>query len=150
MAYALLCNAFVNVGLYQAAAALDANSRWQEMLADNLASSSLPGFKRRELSLAAVQAGLLPTSSQNSAPQSFVIPKASTAINFQQGELKSTGVLTDLAVDGRGFGPPMSHPRTAAKRASSSGDCLSCQWTSSSATAERSSEREHNCGLRSP
>ena len=33
----------MNVSLYQAAAALNANSRWQEMISENLASSSVPG-----------------------------------------------------------------------------------------------------------
>jgi flagellar basal-body rod protein FlgG len=95
----------VNVSLYQAAAALDANASWQEMVADNLASSSLPGYKRKELSLAAIQAGLLPGSSPNdsSAAQSFVIPKATTVTNFETGAMKSTGVSTDVAIDGKGF-----------------------------------------------
>jgi len=47
----------VNVSLFQAAAALDANSRWQEIIADNLASSSVPGYKQQQLSQAAMQAG---------------------------------------------------------------------------------------------
>ena len=46
----------MNVSLFQAAAAMNANSRWQEVIAENLASSSVPGFKKQELSLAAVQA----------------------------------------------------------------------------------------------
>jgi len=95
----------MNVGLYQAAAALDVNSRWQEMVAENLASSSLPGYKRQELTQAAVQAGLMPAGSQSKrgAPQAFVIPQANTAINFQPGQMKATGGATDVAIDGKGF-----------------------------------------------
>jgi len=95
----------MNVSLYQAAAALDANASWQEMVADNLASSSMPGYKRKELSLSAVQAGLLPESSLSgsNSPQSFVIPKADTVTNFEAGPMQSTGVSTDAAIDGKGF-----------------------------------------------
>ena len=93
MAQALLPMTTMNVGLYQAAAVLDVNSRWQEMVAENLASSSLPGYKRQELTQAAVQAGLMPAGSQTKrgAPQAFVIPQANTAINFQAGQMKATG-----------------------------------------------------------
>jgi len=92
----------VNVSLYQAAAALDA--KWQEVVADNLASSSMSGYKRKELSLEAMQAGLLPGSANTSGPaQSFVIPMADSVTNFQTGELKETGVSTDAAIEGKGF-----------------------------------------------
>src|SRR5207245_1130113 len=40
----------VNVSLYQAAAAMNANARWQEAISENLASSSIPGFKKQNLS----------------------------------------------------------------------------------------------------
>lgn len=75
------------------------------MVADNLANSSLPGYKRKELSLEAVQAGLLPASSASGAngPHTFVIPKASAVTNFDSGEIKATGVATDVAIDGKGF-----------------------------------------------
>ncbi len=66
----------MNVSLFQAASALDANSRWQEVIADNLASSSVPGFKQQQLSLAAVQAGLMPALGERNLPQFFSVPKA--------------------------------------------------------------------------
>ena len=91
----------MNVSLYQAAAALDANANWQEMVADNLASSSMPGFKRKELSLEAVRAGLLPGNGSDA--QSFVMPKATMTTNFEVGPMQSTGVNTDVAIDGQGF-----------------------------------------------
>ena len=95
---------FVNVSLFQAGAALNANSRWQEVIADNLASSSIPGYKKQQLSLAAVQAGLMPAGVNGSqSPQMFVIPKSTTTTNFTAGELRSTGVPTDLAIEGKGF-----------------------------------------------
>ncbi|HET7626180.1 MAG TPA: flagellar hook-basal body protein [Verrucomicrobiae bacterium] len=95
----------MNVSLFQAAAALNSNSRWQDMIAENLASSSIPGFKKQELSVAAVQAGLMPQGAFNSStgPQSFVLPVATSAMNFQQGELKFTGDKNDVAIEGPGF-----------------------------------------------
>src|SRR5678810_458413 len=86
----------MNVSLYQAAAALKANTLWQETIADNLAASSIPGYKKQELSFAAVQAGL---TGRSHAAQ----PRATPVSNFQAGELKFTGVKTDLALEGRGF-----------------------------------------------
>src|SRR5258708_25868300 len=91
----------MNIGLYQAAAALNANSRWQESIAQNLASSSIPGFKKQEISFGAVAAGLMPAPAQGS--ERFALPHATPATNFKPGELKFTGVKTDVALDGGGF-----------------------------------------------
>lgn len=95
----------MNVSLYQAASALNANARWQEVIAENLASSSLPGFKKQELSFGAVAAGRMPPTAQlqAGAPQVFAHTQTTTATSFRQGELKFTGVPTDVALEGRGF-----------------------------------------------
>ncbi|MDB6022593.1 MAG: hypothetical protein JWQ04_2450 [Pedosphaera sp.] len=95
----------MNVSMYQAAAALDANSRWQEVISENLASSSVPGFKKQQLSLAAVRAGLMPASNLNSAnlPKTFTMPKASTSTSFLPGEMQYTGNGHDVAIEGKGF-----------------------------------------------
>ncbi len=103
MARPVLSIAGMNVSLFQAAAALNANSRWQEVIAQNLASSSVPGFKKQELCVAAIQAGLMPASGLGSSPQAFMIPKASSAVSFQQGEMKYSGNSNDLAIEGQGF-----------------------------------------------
>src|SRR5437667_7063966 len=91
----------MNVGLYQAAAALNANSRWQESIAENLAASSIPGFKKQEMSFGAIAAGLIPSAAQGA--QRFSLPHATPATNFSPGELKFTGVKTDVALQGSGF-----------------------------------------------
>lgn len=91
----------MNVSLYQAAAGLNANARWQELIAENLASSSIPGFKKQELSFAAIQGGLMPVPATGS--QNYAMPRATPTTNFRQGELKPTRVNTDLALSGRGF-----------------------------------------------
>jgi flagellar basal-body rod protein FlgF len=93
----------VNVSLFQAAAALDANSRWQEVIADNLASSSQPGYKQQQLSQAAIQAGLLPANGARNSAQHFSVPQTSVSTNFNAGELKYTGNNSDAAIEGTGF-----------------------------------------------
>src|SRR5208283_1961840 len=93
----------VNVSLFQAASALEANSRWQEVIANNLASSSVPGYKAEQLSQDAVRAGLMSARGARNLPQYFSVPKTSTSTNFTPGELKYTGANTDLAIEGNGF-----------------------------------------------
>ena len=103
MAQSLLNALVVNVSLFQAAAALDANSRWQEVIADNLASSSVPGYKQQQLSQAAVQAGLMSAQGANNLPQYFSISKTATSTNFNPGEFKYTADGNDVAIEGDGF-----------------------------------------------
>ena len=95
---------FVNVSLFQAGAALNASSRWQEVIAENLASGAVPGYKKQQLSLAAVQAGLMPGGlSGSQSPQMFLLPKATTTTKFTGGEMRATGVATDVAIEGKAF-----------------------------------------------
>jgi flagellar basal-body rod protein FlgG len=95
----------VNVSLYQAASALNANARWQEIISENMASASIPGFKKQELSFEAVKAGLLtPTVSAsrgNSQPVS--LPASRAVLNFSPGEIKRTDINTDFAIEGPAF-----------------------------------------------
>lgn len=95
----------MNVSLYQAASALNAMDRWQETIAENLASSSVPGFRKQDFSFAAVEAGLLPAAggqASRNAPH-VLMPGGSATTNFQPGEFRMTGVKTDVAIDGKGF-----------------------------------------------
>jgi flagellar basal body rod protein FlgG len=101
----LLIAVAMNVSLAQAAAALHANERWQEIIAENLASSSIPGYRKQDLSFAAVQAGVIapPSASPLNPRATFVLPKVIAATSFQPGELTHTGVNTNLALEGEGF-----------------------------------------------
>ncbi|MGH7967616.1 MAG: flagellar hook-basal body protein [Limisphaerales bacterium] len=92
----------MNVSLYQAAAAMNANNRWQEAIAQNLGTSPIPGAKKQEVSFAAIQAGLTPVAG-GVASSRVLLPTASTSYSFQQGQLRPTNVPTDLAIDGPGF-----------------------------------------------
>jgi len=92
----------MEVSLYQAAAAMNATERWQEMISDNLAASSIPGARKREISFSAIQAGLASqTSSATNA--GYVIPSANSVTNFQQGELHPSGNAMDFALEGPGL-----------------------------------------------
>ncbi|MBI2949668.1 MAG: flagellar hook-basal body protein [Verrucomicrobia bacterium] len=95
----------MNSSLYGAAAALDGNIKWQQMIAENLAAGSTPAFKKSEISFSNVVAGVLGAGSENAAVQRdpSVLPKPSFATNFIQGSLEGTGSSTDLALDGKGF-----------------------------------------------
>lgn len=92
----------MNVSLYQAAAAMSANARWQEVISENLASTNVPGFKKQDLTFEAVQAGLMQQPNLDPSMH-FTVPRATTATSFAPGELKSTGVDTDVAIEGKGF-----------------------------------------------
>jgi flagellar basal body rod protein FlgG len=91
-------------GIYQGAASMDALERWQSSIADNLASSSVPGYKGDETSFSGVAAG-----STKLAPGDFgaafarQAPKESHHVNTQPGTVLQTGKDTDLAVQGSGF-----------------------------------------------
>jgi flagellar basal body rod protein FlgG len=88
--------------MLQAAAAMNANARWQEIISENLAAASIPGFKRQDASFDAVQAGFItPTAFEPAKPLSM--PRANAVTNFQQGPLRATGVKTDVALAGPGF-----------------------------------------------
>jgi flagellar basal-body rod protein FlgF len=92
----------MNVSLYQAASALNAMDRWQETIAENLASSSVPGFKKQDFSFAAIQAGMH-AAPANQASRSVLMSGGVASTNFQPGEFRVTNVKTDLAIGGKGF-----------------------------------------------
>jgi flagellar basal-body rod protein FlgG len=95
----------MDVSLYQAASGMNASSRWQEIIAENLASSQIPGFKRQDVSFSGVQSGYLARApgALSGPAQRFQMPLAASSTNFQPGELRNTGVSTDLAIEGTGF-----------------------------------------------
>jgi len=93
----------MNVSLYQAAAALNANERWQELISQNLASAMIPGFKKQDVSFSSVEAGLMQAGSTQGAAGHYTMPNANPATDFAQGELQNTGNNTDVAIEGAGF-----------------------------------------------
>ena len=72
----------------------------QEVLANNLANASTPGFKRDDLVILAGRQA--PFTSGNAETVSDVPPMLQWT-DFSQGEIRSTGRSLDVAIDGRGF-----------------------------------------------
>ena len=92
----------MNVSLYQAAAAMNAQERWQEMITQNLSGGTVPGFRKQVVSFADVAAAS-PVNMNGVASSKFLIPVARTSTSFQQGEIRPSGQPTDFAIDGPGF-----------------------------------------------
>jgi flagellar basal-body rod protein FlgG len=86
----------MDVSLYQSAAAMNATERWQDMIAENLTSASVPGTRKQDITFSDVAA------SQSSGGASCLIPVATTTLNFQPGELRPAGAM-DFAIEGKGF-----------------------------------------------
>jgi flagellar basal-body rod protein FlgF len=92
----------MNVSLFQAAASMNAQARWQELITQNLAAGATPGFRKQDVSFAAVEAGMASTAlNSNSLRQ--VMPSAHAITNFQPGELRATNNSMDFAVEGPGL-----------------------------------------------
>lgn len=82
---------------------MNANARWQEVISDNMASASIPGFKKQELSFEAVRAGMLTPNRAAASSQPVSLPATRTHLNFSAGEVRRTDGNTDLAIEGKGF-----------------------------------------------
>jgi flagellar basal-body rod protein FlgF len=95
----------MNIGIYKGAAALGAYEKWQEILSQNLASASVPGFKKSDVSFDAVSddGSKLNARHKTGDGSQGVMPKAAAKINFAQGELRRTGADLDFAIQGDGF-----------------------------------------------
>jgi flagellar basal body rod protein FlgG len=91
----------MNVSLYQAAAAMNANARWQELISANLAASGVPGYRKQDISFNSVAEGIIPTAALGGSP--FLIPNAQPAVSFQQASLRPTGNNLDFGLEGKGF-----------------------------------------------
>ncbi len=91
----------MEVSLYQAAAAMNATARWQDMIAQNLAAAPIAGGRKSEISFSDIQAGVDPNVTGGNA--NYFIPSANTVTNFQPGELHATGNSMDFALEGPGF-----------------------------------------------
>ena len=91
----------MNVSLYQAAAAMNAHSRWQELIAENLAASSTPGFKKNNISISATESGKFVLPGGQKA--TYALPSATAVTSFTPGEIKASNGRTDVAIDGPGM-----------------------------------------------
>ena len=104
MAQPLLPGSVMNISLYQAASAMNNATRWQDTVAENLAASSIPGYKKQELSFEAIQSGLYPVGrGPDGRSPAMLLPSAVPTTRFDQGELRRSDSPTHLALQGDGF-----------------------------------------------
>jgi flagellar basal body rod protein FlgG len=92
----------MNVSLFQAAAAMNANSRWQEVISENLAAASVPGYKHQDVSFQSVAGPNSQTSGNGSVQANMAAPKVVTSHNFSPGVIRPGGP-EDVAIEGAGF-----------------------------------------------
>ena len=92
----------MDVSLYQAAAAMSATARWQELIAQNLTAAPIAGGRKQDISFSDIQAGLAPNGSAG-AQVNYYIPTATPVTNFQPGELHVSSNPMAFALEGPGF-----------------------------------------------
>ncbi len=92
----------MNIGLYQGAASMQALEQWQAAVSQNLAASTVPGYKKIDVDFDAV---LNPNSKQSATDQSgtSAMPQATMRRDFSQGEMHATGLPENLAIQGKGY-----------------------------------------------
>jgi len=95
----------MNIGLYQNAAAIEVSERVQSLIAQNIASSSMAGYKQVGVAVEGVYSGKIPAQPNSSFSELLdaTTPHITTKRSMEQGELVRTGVQTDVAIRGDGF-----------------------------------------------
>jgi flagellar basal-body rod protein FlgF len=97
----------MNIGIYQSAASMSALERWQDSVTQNIASSQLPGYRKRTTDFSAQAAGQIQTGSTTSSDpdsaQATMFPSAANTVNFLPGEAQRTERELDVAIQGDGF-----------------------------------------------
>ncbi len=95
----------MNIGIYQGAASLAACERWQAVISQNIASSTVPGFKKVEATFESVLADKTRLGSESGAGKDIngVMPAMVNRLSTQQGELRTTNNEFDFAIQGPGF-----------------------------------------------
>ena len=79
--------------------------KWQEAISQNIANSSVPGFKKTEISFSAMDSDLaaLPQGQGSSDHVRGSMPVATPGISFTQGQLSHSDNELDFAIQGKGF-----------------------------------------------
>jgi len=95
----------MNIGSYRGAASLAAYEKWQTVTSQNIAASSMAGYKKTEVSFESVASDMMKVNSSGSmaSESKGVMPRVDTKTNFTQGQLHRTGSELDFAIQGNGF-----------------------------------------------
>ena len=90
-------------GLYSATSSLTAAARQQDVIADNLAHATVPGFRARGLAFSTFGANGTSPESGSSAGSIRGTDASREFISFQPGDYQETGNPLEMAVKGDGF-----------------------------------------------
>jgi flagellar basal body rod protein FlgG len=96
----------MNVGIYKGAAAMNAYERWQQAIAQNLASSSVNGYRGTEVAFQGVVGDVMKVKDaalSSRADAKGSMPDTTFGVNTAPGSLVHTGVDTNFAIQGDGF-----------------------------------------------
>jgi len=100
----------MNIGLYQNAASLSALERWQDSVAQNIASSQMTGYRKRTVNFSALAAGEVQSDGRSRAggmtsgvSSPMLFPKVNAGVSFSDGEAQPTRRDLDVAIQGDGF-----------------------------------------------
>ncbi len=93
----------MDVGIYQGATALSALERWQDVLSQNIAAATVPGYKKTEVSINGQDFGILQDRANSSARQAAVMPVGTQKVSFMTGDMRRTDNPTDFSIGGDGF-----------------------------------------------
>ncbi|MEY2597973.1 MAG: Flagellar basal-body rod protein FlgG [Verrucomicrobiota bacterium] len=96
----------MNVGIYKGASAMAAYERWQQAVTQNLASASVNGYRKTDVSFKGLMSGLMRVRGSDGRSQKEekgVVPEAQTSMNMLPGNMVHTGVSTNFAIEGPGF-----------------------------------------------
>ncbi len=95
----------MNIGIYQSASALSALERWQDIVAQNVSSGQVPGYRKRTIDFSTIQMGERrpdPTL-KNMDANPAMFPRTKLGINFTPGETEATRGALDIALESEGF-----------------------------------------------
>lgn len=90
-------------GIYSAATAMDAAAKRHELIAQNLAHLSMPGYRRVMLPQQTFESTLDSSGGAGSGYDSLGTASMNPVVDFSPGPMESTGNASDLAIVGDGF-----------------------------------------------
>jgi len=95
----------MEIGLYSGAASMAAYEKWQDAISQNISNSSVPGFKKTDISFSAVANALtsIQQGGQSADRVPGLMPAATPRISFSQGQLSHSDSDLDFAIQGNGF-----------------------------------------------
>ena len=92
-------------GIYQNAASMSGLETWNNAIAQNLAQSSTPGYKKAILSFEGQGNGMIgyEGSFDKTLFRESVMAAGKDGIDFSTGSIQNTDIKTDFAIEGEGF-----------------------------------------------